>query len=374
MRARMSDVHLCPMETPSDVAAVRALLDDDGVDPHEVVALIGKSEGTGLGKDPGREAADHALRDLMAARLGVAPDKVADRVCLILSGGTPGVLTPHVAVVTRRWIEVDELPPGGRLAVGRARSRPIRPEEVGRSGQIGAVADAVRAAMHDAGVVDPADVHAVMVKAPSLSAETLEQARSRGVEPVTTDLSIGPEGAICYSNDASALGAGVALGEIPPEAIHDGVVRRAWNLYSEVAMTSSGGEKSHAEVLLLANSSHAAGLLRIGHRPMVDLLDADAVSAAMRDAAQGEDEIEPVYVLAKMIIPGCGRLRGRRITLIDDPVGYHVAKAMGGYMIAATTGQTMAFVSGGERNSHQGPPGGNPVAAIVRLPPHRKGR
>jgi Asp-tRNA(Asn)/Glu-tRNA(Gln) amidotransferase A subunit family amidase len=30
-------------------------------------------------------------------------------------------------------------------------------------------------------------------------------------------------------------------------------------------------------------------------------------------------------------------------------------------------GTTNAFVSGGERNSHVGPPGGNPVAAVVRL-------
>lgn len=136
MRARVSEVHVCPMEAPSDVSAVSALFDQGVVDPTDVVALVGRSEGTGLGKDPGREAADNALRGLLAERLGTHPTQVADRVCIILSGGTPGVLTPHVAVVTRRWTEVDELPAGGRLAVGWARSAPIQPEEVGRREQM----------------------------------------------------------------------------------------------------------------------------------------------------------------------------------------------------------------------------------------------
>jgi cyanuric acid amidohydrolase len=35
-------------------------------------------------------------------------------------------------------------------------------------------------------------------------------------------------------------------------------------------------------------------------------------------------------------------------------------------LVASVTGRTTNYVSGGERNSHQGPPGGNIVAAIVR--------
>ena len=67
-----------------------------------------------------------------------------------------------------------------------------------------------------------------------------------------------------------------------------------------------------------------------------------------------------------MIMPATSELDGRRITLLDDHVGYHVAKAMGGFLLASTTGRTEVFVSGGEQNSHQGPPDGNPLAVIVR--------
>ena len=107
---------------------------------------------------------------------------------------------------------------------------------------------------------------------------------------------------------------------------------------------------------------------------MTDILDLEAVARAVRKAGLptgaylGQEVRERVvYVLAKMIIPAAERLGDGRITLHDDPVGYHVAKAMGGYLVAATTGRTASFVSGGERNSHQGPPEGNPLAVIVRV-------
>jgi len=371
------DVHLCPMETPSDVSAVRRLLDSGVVDARDVVAVIGKTEGSGLGRDPGREAADAALRQLFAERLGIDPVAVAERMCIILSGGTPGVLTPHVALLTRRKSAAPDTRPSliaSRLTVGLAHSAQILPEHVGRRDHVDRVALAVRQAMVDAGVSDPADVHLVLVKAPALTADGIALARGRGHDTVTTDLSIGPEGALCYSNDASALGVAVALGEVDDTAVTNAAIRSDWDLFSDVAITSSGGEKSHAEVLLLANSVHAAGDLRIGHHSMHDILDLGAVMKAVRSAtgeALGLDTAAVrssiVYLFAKMIIPGSDRIHGRRITLHDDPVGYHVAKAMGGYLLAATTGCTTNFVSGGERNSHQGPPEGNPLAAIVRV-------
>jgi len=374
MPGQRVDVHVVPMETPSDVTALAALLTNE-VNPADVIAIIGKSEGTGLGKDHGRETADLAVRSVFAEALGLSPEEISDRLCIVLSGGTPGVISPHIAVVSRQWTARESAEPveAKRLAVGTAHSPDILPEEVGRIGQIHKVAAAVRAAMSDAGVSDPADVHLVLVKAPSLSADAIASAAARGFDTVTSDLGIGPEGAICYSNDASALGVAAALGEVAEDDLQDSVVRSDWSLFSEVAMTSSGGEKSHAEVLLFANSAEATGTLRVGHQPMRDILDLAAVHGALKNAGLSATTSTPldnnqiVYLLAKMIIPGSNRIAGHRITLQDDPVGYHVAKAMGGYLLAATTGQTMCFVSGGEHNSHQGPPEGNPLAAIVRV-------
>jgi cyanuric acid amidohydrolase len=364
------------MNSPGDVSGLEALL-DSAVDPADVVAVIGKTEGTGLGHDPGRAAADTAISSVLAARLGIAPEDVGDRVSLVLSGGTPGVLSPHIAVVSARRAD---LPAGtgpsgdGRLAVGIARSRPILPEHIGRLPHVHAVADAVGAAVAAAGLPRPDDVHLVLVKAPALTEAALADAARRGRDTVTSDLGIGPNGGMCYANDASALGVACALGEIDGAALRDEHIRADFGLFSSVAMTSAAGERDHAEVIVFGNSPHAVGPLRIGHAPMKDILDLDAVHRALADAGlrarprTGEfDRDQIVYLLAKMIIPGSRRLRGNRLTLADDPHGFHVAKAMGGYLLACTTGQTTSFASGGEHNSHQGPPDGNPLAAIVRI-------
>lgn len=369
---QLVDIDVLPMECPSDVQALHILLDTT-VDPRDVVAVIGKSEGSGLDRDPDRETADLTIRTEFARQLGIPVDDVSQRLCMVLSGGTPGVLSPHIAVVSVRWLEgPEELRDGDstRLTVGTSHSRAIPPEDVGRLAHVSAVRAAVEDAMEDAGIADPSAVHLVLVKAPSISELALKDATRRGVNTVTSELGIGPNGAMCYSNDASALGVACALREIDGDALTASDIRTNWSLFSEVAMTSSGGEKTHAEVLLFGNSAAARGNLRIGHQPMESIVDNTAVGKALMSAGLDGPDIDHdriVYLLAKMIIPGSDRLFGHRITLQDDPQGYHVAKAMGGYLLASTTGQTMCFVSGGERNSHQGPPDGNPLAAIVRI-------
>lgn len=367
------EVHVCQMRTPGDVSEIARLFDDGVVSPEDVVALVGKSEGTGLGKDVGRETADRAIKELLARHIGISAAEVGDRLCIVLSGGSPGVITPHIAVFSRQDDAATADTGDRRLVVGLAHSADIPPEEIGRMGQITKVRLAVERAMEEAGVADASDVHAVLVKAPSLSAESIREARGRGRDTVTHDVSIGPEGAICYSNDASALGVALALGEAEDADVHDEMVRRDYSIYSDVAFTSSGGEKTHAEVLLLGNAVGSASSLRVGHRSMHNIIDASAVRGALESAGvvvhDGDTMAasqDLVYAMAKMILPATAELASRRITLLDDQVGYHVAKAMGGFLLASTTGRTEVFVSGGEHNSHQGPPDGNPLAVIVR--------
>jgi cyanuric acid amidohydrolase len=227
--------------------------------------------------------------------------------------------------------------------------------------------------MDDAGIDDAADVHLVMVKVPGLTVASIRDAESRGHTVPTRDLTFGPEGAGSYANDAAALGVAMALGEVPESALTDDVVRRDWNLYSSVAMTSSGGEKRHGEVVVFGNSSNSRSALRIGHSVTKDFIDAEGVRNALRSAGlsfdslpSDEDLSRLVHVFAKSVIPGTDQVRGNRITLLDDHDAYQIGKALGGMLVASVTGRTTNYVSGGERNSHQGPPDGNIVAAVVR--------
>src|SRR5258708_7144777 len=377
MRVQRVEMFVTPMATPADTSGLQKLADSGKIRPDTLVALVGKTEGTGAHDDWGRVWADVALREWTAKFLGIPVDEVAKHVIFVLSGGCPGVITPHIAAVTREWVEVpDKEAANGekRLVVGRAGSEPMPPEEVGRMGQIRKVAAATQEAMKDAGLTDPKDVHLVMVKVPGLTTASIKDAESRGKSVVSYDLTFGPEGAGVYANDAAALGVAMALGEVPESSLNDGVVRRNWDLYSEVAMTSSGGEKRHGEVVVFGNSSASRSSLQIGHAITKDFIDAEGVRNALRvaglrfkDGLPDEADLSRlVHVFAKSVIPGSDQVRGQRITLLDDADAYQIGKALGGMLVASVTGRTTNYVSGGERNSHQGPPGGNIIAAVVR--------
>lgn len=374
MKAQRVDMFVCPSATPADTSGLQALADSGKIKPDTLVALVGKTEGTGFHDDWGRVWADVALRDWTARFLGIKTDEVAKHVIFVLSGGCPGVITPHIAAVTRELVEVDRPATDKRLAVGRAGSDAIAPEEVGRMGMIRKVAAATHQAMADASLTDPKDVHLVMVKVPGLTVASIRDAESRGKTVVSHDLTFGPEGAGSYANDAAALGVAMALGEVPESKLSDAVVRRDWDLYSEVAMTSSGGEKRHGEVVVFGNSTASVSPLVIGHAVTKDFIDAQGVRNALRSAGLRFKDGLPdeadlgrlVQVFAKSVIPGSDLVRGQRITLLDDADAYQIGKALGGMLIASVTGRTTNYVSGGERNSHQGPPGGNIVAAVVR--------
>ncbi len=377
MKAQRVEMFVCPSATPADTSGLQKLADAGKITADTLVALVGKTEGTGAHDDWGRVWADVALREWTARLLGVPVDEVARHVIFVLSGGCPGVITPHIAAVPREWVDVPDGSGGGekRPVVGRAGPAAIAPEEVGRMGQIHKVAEATRQAMKDAGLTEPRDVHLVMVKVPGLTTGSIKDAESRGKTVVSHDLTFGPEGAGAYANDAAALGVAMALGEVPEASLSDGVVRRNWDLYSEVAMTSSGGEKRHGEVVIFGNSSASRSSLTIGHAVTRDFIDAQGVRNALRaaglrfkDGLPDEADLQRlVHVFAKSVIPGSDQVRGERITLLDDPDAYQIGKALGGMLVASVTGRTTNYVSGGERNSHQGPPGGNIVAAVVRV-------
>src|SRR5260221_733058 len=378
MKAQKVEMFVVPMAATSDTSGLQHLADTGKIKPETLVAIAGKTEGTGAHDDWGRVWADVVLREWTGKFLGIPTGDVAKQVIFVLSGGCPGVITPHVAAVTGEWVELSDhdVKKDGekRLVVGRAGSEPMPPEEVGRMGQIRKVAEATHRAMADAGLTNPKDVHLVMVKVPGLTTSSIKDAESRGKTVVSHDLTFGPEGGGVYANDAAVLGVAMALGEVKESALSDSVVRRDWSLYSEVAMTSSGGEKRHGEVLVFGNSTASRSSLVIGHAVTKDFIDAEGVRKALRSAGlhftgglpDETDLSRLVHVFAKSVIPGSDQIRGQRITLLDDVDAYQIGKALGGMLVASVTGRTTNYVSGGERNSHQGPPGGNIIAAVVR--------
>ena len=357
-------------EGPGDLRAVQALIDAGTLVPAEIVAVMGKTEGNGCVNDHTREFASMAWCHLLSTHLGCTPREVEQRVALVMSGGTEGVLSPHFTLFTRRWVTGEAVHGEKRLVVGTALTRDFAPEEIGRAAQIDATAQAVQSAMADAGITDAADVHFVQVKCPLLTSTKVNAALARGATPVTRDTY---ESMGC-SRGASALGVAVALSEVARGAIGDDAVLSDFSLFSACASTSAGIELDGNVVIVLGEARGAASPYRIAHTVMRDAVDAAAVRTLLREAFGLDPERDAdalaarlVNLLAKAEASPSGRVRGERHTMLNDSDinATRHARAVVGGVLASVVGHTALYVSGGAE--HQGPPGGGPVAAILRV-------
>ncbi|MEY8874886.1 MAG: ring-opening amidohydrolase [Leptothrix sp. (in: b-proteobacteria)] len=359
--------------SPADLSGVQALVASGELRPADIVAVMGKTEGNGCVNDFTRDFASTAWCHFLAPHLGCTVAEVHGRVALVMSGGTEGVLSPHVTVFTRRWLDDTDPAPRHdepRLVIGRAQTADFTPEQIGRAAQIDATAAAVRAAMSDAGIADAADVHFVQIKCPLLTAAQITDAAARGQAAVAHDTyeSMG------WSRGASALGVAVALGELARDAVPDAAVLAQPELHSARASASAGIELAHNVVIVLGEARGAASPLRIAHTVMRDAIDARSVRVLLREAfgLDADRDAEAlaarlVNLIAKAEASPDGRVRGARHTMLDDSDINSTRHARGavGAVLASVVGQTALYVSGGAE--HQGPPGGGPVAVIVRV-------
>jgi cyanuric acid amidohydrolase len=358
----IAKVHRISAAAPDDVSGIEAAIAAGRIDPNGVIAVLGKTEGNGLVNDFARGYAALALNLLFQRHL---PAEQAAKICLVMSGGTEGGMAPHWTVFERA--EGDGLT-SLALAFGRAHTPALRAEHLGRMSQVGIVASAVRAALADARIDDPADVHFVQVKCPLLTAQRVGEAEARGATVATQDTlkSMG------LSRAASALGVAVALGEIEGTRLSDRQIGSDWHVWSSRASCSAGVELLGHEVVVFGMSSRWSGTLAIDHAVMMDAIDTEPVRAALGRLglpAVGQlpsaERGRLLAVLAKAEASHDGRLRGHRHTMLDDSdiSSTRHARAFVCGALAGLVGHAEIYVSGGAE--HQGPDGGGPVALIV---------
>lgn len=361
-------VRRVPMAHPGDASAVLRLIDDGAFAAEQIVAILGKTEGNGCVNDFTRGFALSALSAALAPRLGIEPDAVGSRIARVMSGGTEGGLSPHFLVFAT---VPGDTPQVGRkaLAIGTATTVPLLPEEVGRLAQVRATAVAVRAAMTRAEIADPADVHWVQVKCPLLTKERITEAKARGTATSTPDT----YASMGLSRGAGALGVALALGELDEGALNNAAIGDDLELWSSCAICSAGIELMNSEIVVLGNSAAWSGERVIAHGVMRDAIDLPAMIGVLGElgfAAAGQLDVEAAgrveAVLAKAEASKSGMIRGARHIMGDDSdiQSTRHARALVGGVIAAATGFTELFISGGAE--HQGPDGGGPIAVIAR--------
>jgi cyanuric acid amidohydrolase len=350
------------IKSVKDASGLVDLVTSGALQADQVIAVIGKTEGNGGVNDFTRILADEAFRDVLVEHGERTREQVAS-VPMVWSGGCDGVITPHACVFAR----TDDIGRDARLAVGIAMSEPIFPEDIGRPEMVHKVAAGVEAAMEDAGITEPADVHYVQTKTPLLTMETINDARGRGHTVVTDE----PLESMNLSNGTAALGIALALGEIDTPSAAD--IGTDLSLYSSVASCSSGVELDRAQIVLVGNAPNVGGRYRIGHSVMRDALDVEGVYDAIRSAGldlpdrptSSDLRDRVVNVFLKCEADPTGKLRGRRQIALDDSDVHHhrhIKAAVGG-VVGAAIGDPAVFVS--VAALHQGPSGGGPVAAIV---------
>ena len=101
MQPNSFDVIRIPTNGPGDVSGLMALIDSGALEPSSIVAVLGKTEGNGGVNDFTREYAVAALCNALSSHLKLAPREVEARIAFVMSGGTEGVLSPHITVFAR---------------------------------------------------------------------------------------------------------------------------------------------------------------------------------------------------------------------------------------------------------------------------------
>lgn len=364
-------VHRLGMAHPGDLSALAALFDAGTVAADEVVAVIGKTEGNGGVNDFTRGYFTQSLMGLLAQRTGRSAEALWRELPCVLSGGTEGVLSPHYVVFSRRAVPGAASPvtaAGSALAIGTAMSAPLPPQDVGRWAHVRSVAQAVRAAMDQAGIDRPEDVAFVQLKCPCVTSARAQAAALAGHTVLTAD----PGRSMAFARAAGAFGAAIALGELPDDPALEDALLRDFDRFSGRASVSCGVEVEANEVIVLGHSARWQGPLRMGCAPMRDALDIAAVGEALRPLGLQATPQLPAAQAARVaaVFVKCepdrrGQVRGARHTMLDDTdinAQRHIRGAVGG-LVAGVLGDGRIFVSGGAE--HQGPDGGGLVAVIA---------
>src|SRR3974390_1407378 len=149
----VAKVHRISAAAPDDVSGIEAAIAAGRIDPAGVIAVLGKTEGNGLVNDFSRGFANLQLNLLFRRFL---PGEDATRICLVMSGGTEGAMAPHWVVFERSNAATGQRP---ALAIGRAHTAALPFRQLGRAGQVDAVATGGRAANGDAGAAHPPERH-----------------------------------------------------------------------------------------------------------------------------------------------------------------------------------------------------------------------
>jgi len=341
------------MAGAGDVSALDAWLQGMPVGTLRRLVVMAKTEG--------HHAPNDFSRDLLKLQLDrvFAAHGLQDRALSLLAIGSEGVGSPKGFAFAED--DAADLPGGPpRLALGTARSEPVPLAEIGTLQLVDRVAATARAALRDARL-QPEQVELLFIKSPLLPA------RHPAATPLNSTMHRG--------RAISALGGGVALGEIDRRLLTEDGIARDLSLYTRHVQGITGAEIRCVEVVAMGNRPGAPGALRIASTHTRDLLDQRSLrqllgSLGFRFDAWGEllDGERIHALIAKTMVADDGMVRGSRTTVYTSgwaPESHIRAAASG--VLGSLMGHLRFFVSAD--SVHQAPVGGGVAAVVYEIGP-----
>lgn len=314
-----------------------------------------------MAKTEGHHAPNDFSRDLLKLQLDrvFATHGLQERALSMLAIGSEGVGSPKgFAFAEDDAADLAGGPP--RLALGAARSAPVPVSEIGTLQLVDRVTETARAALLDARL-QPGEVELLFIKSPLLPA------RHPAATPLNSTMHRG--------RAISALGGGVALGEIDRRLLTEDGIAKDLSLYTRHVQGITGAEIRSVEVVAMGNRPGAAGVLRVASTHTRDLLDQRSLrqlldSLGFRFDAFGEllDGERIHALIAKMMVADDGIVRGSRTTVYTSgwaPESHIRAAASG--VLGSLMGHLRFFVSAD--SVHQAPAGGGVAAVVYEVGP-----
>ncbi|RYY97045.1 MAG: hypothetical protein EOO24_20330, partial [Comamonadaceae bacterium] len=289
-------------------------------------------------KTEGHHAPNDFSRDLLKLKLDTLfrDHGLQDQAMSMLAIGSEGVGSP-------KGFAFAELAGGStsgpeRLAMGTARSEVVPLEEIGHLPLLDRVTDTARAAMRDAGLA-PDQVQLLFIKSPLVAAR-----HPRATAANST---------MHRGRAISALGGGVALGEVDRGRLAEEMIARDLSIHTRRVQGVTGAEITQVEVVALGNRPGAGGDLRVATTLTQDILDQRSLRRLLREQgftfdADGElldgDRIQAL--IAKTMVAEDGMVRGARTTVYTSgwaPESHIRAAASG--VLGSLLGHLRFFVS-----------------------------
>ena len=276
---RTAQVFRLSMAHPGDLSELDRLIASGTVRAADVVAIIGKTEGNGGVNDFTRGYFTQTLMALLSRHLNRPAEQLIREIPCVLSGGTEGVMSPHYSVFCVSEGEATQA--AGIVACDRHRvqragaGRGCRPARACRQRRrCGARGDrecrdrtAGRRAFR-AGQMPLRDGGARRRRRSPPA-----RRRSPTIPTSRWPLPAPPARSALRSRST----------RLKPSDFDDASLLSDFSIQSPRASISSGVEVESNEVIVLGNSPHWAGHLRIAHRPMTDALDIGGVVDVLAD-------------------------------------------------------------------------------------------